>query len=142
VKVKQTFLKYTALLLSISILVGTIGISANFHICQGKVKTFSFFSQAEQCSPMELVSPCKKSTDKGVNKKKCCNNETIYGTASFETNIDLNSDYQTTKINTQYPNSSSNKVAAVSKQNRWGIHTPPFIRQQGSLIIAYQNFLI
>ena len=141
-KVKKFFLKYTSLLMSIAILLGTIGISADFHICQGKVKTFSFFSSAEQCSEMESRLTCKTSNKKQVDKKKCCSNESVYGATSFETNIDLKSDYQTIKINTQYPNSSINTVAAVSKQNGWEIHNPPFIRQQGSLIIAYQTFLI
>ncbi|MFT4875633.1 MAG: hypothetical protein ACI9AU_000263 [Bacteroidia bacterium] len=131
-----------ALTMSILILIGTVGISADFHICQGKVKTFSFFGEAEQCSDMESQIHCPKSTDKQVTKKKCCTNETLYNTASFQSEADVISTSQTIIMAHHYPIKNTNLVASNLQVNRWQFPHPPLIRQQSSLVIAYQSFLI
>ena len=131
-----------ALTMSILILIGTIGISADFHICQGKVKTFSFFGQAEKCTDMESQIHCTKSTEKQVSKKKCCTNETLYSTASFQSEKGVISTSQTVFIAPHYPIKNTNLVASNLQVNKWQVPLPPLIRQQNSLVIAYQNFLI
>jgi hypothetical protein len=133
-----------ALTMSILILIGTVGISADFHICQGKVKTFSFFGQAEKCSDMEMEADilCPKSTDRQINKKECCTNETLYSTASFQSEVEVINTSQTIIIHPHYPIKRTPLVASNLQVNGWQVPPPPLIRQKSSLVIAYQNFLI
>lgn len=142
--VKGTPIAARAIALSVSILIlmGTIGVSADFHICQGKVKTFSFFGQAEKCSPMESKIHCIKSNERQLNKKKCCTNEAFYSTASFQSEANAITTSQTLSIAAHYPINNTNLVALSIQVNRWQFHHPPLIRQQSSLVIAYQSFLI
>lgn len=142
VRVKKLFLQYVAILMSISILTGTIGISADFHICQGKVKTFSFFGEAKKCTDMEADILCTKSTEIQVNKKECCTNETLYSATSFQSEADVTNTSQTITIHPHYPIKNTNLVASNLQVNEWKVTHPPLIRQQSSLVIAYQNFLI
>ena len=131
-----------ALTMSILILIGTTGISADFHICQGKVKTFSFFGEAEQCSDMESPIHCTKSTERQVNKKKCCTNEAFYSTASFQSEAGAITTSPIISITPHYLINNTNLAALSLQVNRWQFPHPPLIRQQSSLVIAYQSFLI
>jgi hypothetical protein len=128
--------------MSIAILLGTVGVSADFHICQGKIKTFSFLGQAEQCSKMESSVTCEKSNQMQVHKKKCCSNSTIYGATSFQAEVNAIVTSPLATVQPHYLNKPITHVAIILPQTRWEIHTPPLIRQQASLVIAYQNFLI
>jgi hypothetical protein len=131
-----------ALTMSILILIGTVGISADFHICQGKVKTFSFFGEAEKCTDMESQIHCIKSSDRQVTKEECCTNEALYSTASFQSETDVINTSQTITIHPHYPIKNTNLVASNLQVNEWQVPHPPLIRQQSSFVIAYQNFLI
>jgi hypothetical protein len=76
-------MKIGAVILALMMLVPTSGFAVDFHICQGKVKSFTIFGKAKGCSKMADGVKCTESPKKnmhqdGINKKPCCENETIF----------------------------------------------------------------
>lgn len=131
-----------ALTMSMVILIGSIGISADFHICQDTVKSFSFFGEAEKCSDMEYASFCKKTDNTEVSRKKCCSNESVYSQASFQSETGNISSLSFSEKPTTYLSCIQTPVL-VCPETRWSPYcNTPHIRQHVSLVIAYQNFLI
>ncbi len=65
-------------LMTILILLSSTGFSMSLHYCHGKVKTVSFFEEAESCHQIKTKChiPSQKENIKKY-KKSCCANKTI-----------------------------------------------------------------
>ncbi len=139
---KSLFLKLFATFMSLLVLIGTIGIQADFHICQGNIKTFSFWGNAQKCSPMELKTACEHNFDHTITKKKCCNDEEMFNSTSFQTEFSargsVNKSFEVA-LNAYVSNHVLKIAPTVAT---WTLPPPPLIGQQKSLIIAFQQYLI
>jgi hypothetical protein len=138
-------IKIVALILSGIVLIGSVGVSLDFHICQGKVKTFSIFGIAESCSAMEMNSKCDSSSEESAfTRKKCCSNESVYSSVSFQTDMSLDSPKQK-GATTHSPHATIDyhrKEITLSNSTKTVIPDPPVIRHRSSDIIVCQTFLI
>lgn len=138
-------LKLMSLILSGIVLMGSVGVSIDFHICQGKIKTFSFFGDAKTCSVLETKTVCHFS-DKGeaFQRKKCCSNESVYGSVSMQT--DLHSDLSNQEIvknHIQHCVTNSHIIKVFLQPfSLWEITKPPGSKLKSSINIVYQTFLI
>lgn len=74
--------------MALLVLVSSTGFSIDLHYCQGKVKSFSFFGEAQSCHQPAKVSHCSKKrkachapisdqTQVEDCKKNCCTNQTL-----------------------------------------------------------------
>lgn len=125
------------------LLIGTVGVAADFHICQGKVKTMSLFGDAEKCSAIETGSICLLDTSSAVSKKPCCSDKAIYEDASFQSDV-VNHLPLAQKNCCKIPfERAALKITSISQNKKiWVIPDPPIVRQNKHIVIAHQAFLI
>lgn len=123
-------------------LAGSIGINADFHICQDTVKNVAILDLADGCSEMETTLGCKmvNTSEATVEKQKCCSNEHIFAKASFE-QVQSAEELQITAI------ALPGYFAPVSIElNETFVQTyfekPPTWQVSSGLHIAFQQFLI
>jgi hypothetical protein len=128
-------------------LIGSLGVNVDLHICQGTIKTFSFWDDAEKCSALEELSICDiRSTDaqekESIEKKKCCTNEHVFSKASFESNQNAS----VTELSLYDVNSSileTNELVLSSSRDIEICYTdPPPLESRRSLVILHDQFLI
>jgi len=143
-KIKQTYrLRFIALFLLALTLVGSVGVNADFHICQNKVKAIAILDLADGCSEMETAITCDvaSSDEAAIAKQKCCTNEHVFAKASFE-NVQAMGDFQ---IESFAVSLFANLVSVeLPKENTQTYSKkPPTLWQVSSgLHIAFQQFLI
>ncbi len=74
-----------ALMMAVLLFFSTVGISADVHMCQDKVKSLSFLGKAKSCYEIGQITDVKfcknhaqqnKTGEPGINKKDCCDNTT------------------------------------------------------------------
>lgn len=139
VKRKSMFLKLLATYMSLLVLLGTVGIQADFHVCQGNIKAFSLWGDAQKCSPLELNEACTH--DHTVAKTKCCNDKEVFSSTTFQTDIAPYGIIKTSFEALLYSNVSPILVKTAPKTTNLAL-PPPLIPLQKSLIIAFQQFII
>ena len=133
-----------ALFIGLLVLIGSVGISADFHICQNKIKSVCFFGDAKKCSSLEVDFVCKTNDSKPkVEKKKCCSNESIYSTASFQSEVSsVVCQNPIFKKHVPLAKGSSLMKKPLCSWTDYKIPEPPLIEIRESLEVAYQSFLI
>jgi hypothetical protein len=94
--VKPVFPYLGALLM----LLTSVGVNLDFHICQGKVKSFGIFAEAYDCDMALKEGKCStRNSKQGWNKARCCSDlNLVYNSNEFEQNNDVLG-----HINTQLP---------------------------------------
>ncbi len=66
--------------LALIVLVASIGIALDFHVCQGKIKSIGVFEKATACSSMGTNTSCDKSIKfyrDGFSQESCCRNNLL-----------------------------------------------------------------
>jgi hypothetical protein len=142
-KIKRTYrLQAIALFLMALTLVGSIGVNADFHICQNKVKDIAILDLADGCSEMETMFSCAvtNANATAVEKAKCCSNEHIFAKASFE-NIQVMEDIHFESIAIPFFTSQVHLELHQGASTNYS-EMPPTWRVSSGLHIAFQQFLI
>ena len=76
--------------LALNILMVTIGVALDFHICHGEIKSIGVFEKANVCSNMGTNSSCdstKESNENGLSQESCCRNEQVLCSVNIESSV-------------------------------------------------------
>ncbi len=131
-----------ALALSVVFLLSTFGVSLDLHLCQGKIKTFSFLGDAQKCAEMDENTQCE-SPDfaEAIQKKKCCSDANIYAQASFQTDILTHFEVKNFDfVVVPYPIQAVS-LCKAEVSDTW-MYPPPNDCGKQSILILHQTFLI
>ncbi len=75
---KKIWFKSLCYIQSIFVLLTTVGLSLNFHYCQGNIKSIGIYASAEKCSGEMEVTKCGNHSDDGISKTPCCSNQQFF----------------------------------------------------------------
>ena len=139
---KNSLTRIFALILSALVLLSTFGVSLDFHLCQGKIESFSFLGEAQKCAEMNENTPCESPySDKSVQKKNCCSNASIYAQASFQTDIVLQLQFENIELEvSEYP--IQDITLRTAEESYTWLYPPPNDCTKQSILILHQTFLI
>ena len=73
--------------LAFIVLVTSVGIALDFHMCQGELKSIGVFEEAIACSNMEFNSSCdspSKSQNDALSPEPCCKNSQFFSKLNIE----------------------------------------------------------
>ncbi len=138
----KRFLKQiSASLLALLVIVSTVSVNVDFHICQGDVKASSVFGVAEGCSKYEDTNFAAKYSDNlSISKTPCCKNQDIIYQTGFFSNpvIEFISDIEFSDIlfNKELALNEQIELTYISKSL-----APPHHRFKDYSVL-YQTFLI
>ncbi len=80
--------KLTSISLLTIIVVASIGLNFNTHVCQGAIKSVGVYIPAESCSEMAVGSCTETTHEDGINRLPCCTNLNFSAPQSqFEENV-------------------------------------------------------
>jgi hypothetical protein len=140
---KPIYAKTVALLLCSIVLFSSFGLTLNMHLCQGKVKTFSFIGEAQKCVEMNENDVCNsKKNPFALTKRKCCTEASIKAETSTQDIPVINKQVQ--KLVLVF-NSYVNLIASITPAIKSDInqyHTPPPELSGRTLLVFYQTYLI
>lgn len=130
-------------MLSIALLIGSIGISLDLHLCQGKVKTYSLIGEAKTCGEMDKNTFCEKAADTPTfTRKKCCTDASLYAKSTVVSEIAISDN--TLK---KHRSISAYALAVVPSTTLPQLHTnqykpPPEEWSDRSILLFHQAFLL
>lgn len=79
--------RFSSISLLFILLLTSIGLKVNTHVCQGSLKSIGLFVKAKACSTMGESSCTNKSHADGFNRKPCCTDMSFMTPVSkYETN--------------------------------------------------------
>ncbi len=140
---KSTYAKNVSLLLCSIVLFSSFGLTLNLHLCQGKVKTFSFIGEAQKCVEMNENDVCNsKKNPFALTKKKCCTEASIKAETSTQDIPVINKQVQNLVLGF---NPDINLIAAITPAIKSDINhynTPPPELSGRTLLVLYQTYLI
>ena len=153
-KIRKTY-RLFALSMSLLMLITSVGISADFHFCQGEFKNFALFTKAKSCHEIAAMhASCHKSESKttschkaevscaGEEEDGCCNNKTellqldidySFGELAIENLNDFQNDLAI------LPNKPRLKYSSISYPAKYQNYKPPLLTED--LSIRFQSFL-
>jgi hypothetical protein len=139
---KKRSIRIIALTLSAFVLFGTFGINLDLHLCQGKIKTFSFFGEAQKCVEMEESTICEvPNANELVQKQKCCSDAQVYSQASFQSDVFLH--LQVASFNAELAIHPLQNPAWINfGESDTSLYPPPNDCGKQSILILHQTFLI
>ncbi len=144
---KDITYRFFTLLLSAVLLVSASGFTADFHYCQGHLKSYSLVGKAEACHNKKVSNACpfhQNLPDEKEDDKNCCENETKH----FQSDEDLffqNTSLELGNIDLVYA-----QVPALDQLNHFKLeedftstdffYKPPLIERD--LPVLMQSFLL
>ena len=73
-------------------LLTSLSINLDFHLCQGKVKSLGIYAEANSCPMAMSESACSRSGREGWNRTNCCEDlNLVYYSGAFDHNSNLQS---------------------------------------------------
>ena len=136
----KSYIKHISVALSILVLLGSIGVQVNMHICQENVRDYSFLSEAKKCDTMKKGACSTTPSQHGIHKENCCQESSIYEVVPFPSQIAFYHLFAHTGIAT-YTTTLSALTTSPKKTVQWTKEPPPLLSQK-SIIIRHQVFLI
>ena len=74
-----TLNKIWAIVLSLTLLISSVGQAMETHYCQGKFKGISFYGVQKSCHKEVSIPPCHKTeNNKQAPEKKCCDYQKVF----------------------------------------------------------------
>ncbi|MBO6517209.1 MAG: hypothetical protein JJ975_11725 [Bacteroidia bacterium] len=111
----------------------------NFHLCQGKIKSFAFLTLAENCATKSCTLPEKAD---GIHRVECCSNLSLFNTTSAFASKEISLVNEFNQMEAPYVEGSS-KLYQVDVGNIVAVpdHPPP-PKPSVRTHVAIQVFLI
>ena len=139
-----------SLSLAALMLTSSVSFSMDIHLCQGHIKSVSFFGKAKACYPNEQLEQCKQQTcnqDFGkhtsLSKKPCCiNNCVIFESLKYQARLDLTNEDKPIMANLLGTEASRSLLwHKLSPFHFHAFHPPQPPLPEGNIIILFQVFL-
>lgn len=140
---------YCALLLTFIVLLSSVSLSVDFHFCQGKLKSLSFYGKAKNCHEMasqKVSCPHHKSkvpTSCSEVSKDCCSNQTILVQSDIDKQINNNNYLDFTNFIFVVSNADIISMALIMEAEDvvpFANYKPPLLKKD--IAVLYAVFLL
>jgi hypothetical protein len=122
------------------ILISTIGVNLELHVCNNTVKDYSFIGNAEACGEMEAQCTTE-SLPIGINKAPCCTNENIYSPSVFYSNTSLIQEKTNVEFIVPFALETKTFLVKLTQTSNYLLRPPPDLNGPDANIL-HQSFLI
>lgn len=135
--------RITSVLVLILMILSGVGLNADFHICQGTVKSFALFGEAKSCSGMKGGCSENKQSE-GFNRKPCCSHQQlVYSSPDFRLVNGVNVSESVGELVTlPFCISFVDKFYASIEDTRFSYWRPPPDLVVRDIIVLNESFLI
>lgn len=137
---QNLYIRTFAVLTSILVLITSVGVNVNLHLCQDQIKSANFLGHAEGCSEAEVVCEITlATTNPSIERTPCCKNLQIFGKTTFEQVHQITIELQNFFL-LDLPNlhSQAKYILTDFSEGIIAFHPPP----EEDMLILYQQFLI
>jgi hypothetical protein len=142
VNVKSILSKTIALSLCVSLLFGSFGFTLDLHLCQGKIKTFNLFGEAQKCVEMDENTVCKSANSSPIiSKRKCCTDASVYSKTVVESDI-ISSQIENLVLGVNPYSQLKTETSIQTIIFTSHYHPPPENKSGRTILVLNQTFLI
>ncbi len=131
-----------SIFMAILVLIASIGVTVNLHVCRGSLQSIALFVKAQPCK-MEIPKPCHSGKTQ-TKRNGCCEEESILlkgkeTTAEFKTVTELAPSFNLISVILPVLY-SINKVDSFRASPRYAHYKPPLADRD--ITVFVQSFLI